>query len=98
MTLVMLAIGTSVFRSRLHSTWPVDATAITAALACTPTGPVAAGRATLAAAEGGVTDRGRPAGRAPTPAQRGTRAHRRAPGALTKHRRCAHPTLYHRRT
>src|SRR4029077_15088988 len=38
-TLVMLAIGTSVFRSRLHSTWPLDATAIAAALACTPAGP-----------------------------------------------------------
>src|SRR5580658_2770859 len=70
----MLAMGSSVFRSRLHSTRPVDATAMAAALACTPTGPVVparaslAGRVSLAVAAGTLTVSARPTARTTAPA------------------------------
>ena len=72
-TLVMLAIGSSVFRSRLHSTWPVPATAMAAALASTPLGPVTAlaraapARTSLAAEGGAVTVSARQAARIAAP-------------------------------
>src|ERR1700721_538088 len=102
-TLVMLATGTSVFRSRLQSTRPVDATATAAALARTPAGPAAravladraglavraglAWRDGLAAAEGTVTARARPAARTAAPTHRDTRATPRARAPMCPPRR-----------
>jgi len=53
--LVMLAIGRSVFRPRLHSSRPVAATSIAAAFARTPLGPAAEGRAPAELAAGRTT-------------------------------------------
>src|SRR5580698_5783895 len=50
MTFVMLAIGRSVLRSRLHRTVPLSAFAIAAAPAVTPDGPAAAAEAATAEA------------------------------------------------
>src|SRR6516165_12327430 len=71
----MLAIGSSVFRSRLQSTWPVEATAMAAALACTPLGP-AFGWVVVAAAGRAATVSATPAASTAAPAHLDTRTAR----------------------
>src|SRR5579864_2893015 len=74
-TLVMLAMGRSVFRSRLHRIRPVAALAIAASLACTPLGPAVtvAVRAGLATDAGAVAASATKAARSAVPARPVTR-------------------------
>src|SRR5215470_9161498 len=75
-TLVMLAMGSSVFRPRLHRTEPSDASAMAAAWAWTPLGP----EGILAAAREGwaVTARARLVRRTAPPTRRAAQTARRA--------------------
>src|ERR1700683_5005879 len=78
--LVMLPIGRSVFSSRLHRTVPVDASAMAAAVACTPLGALDLAVAALACLTAWARLGGAVTARARAGARGGPAAGRALPG------------------